>query len=384
MVQFHILTCSDKFIFPFLDEKAEKLFVLVKGSIRNYEMRSPEVVEEEYKKFLNEFNNENSQLHNERFVDGGMSPVQVSSPKTMSSSQPSHRGSSIKQHNPGTKGTNGPNVAQTSAFSFSNVTSSTVIASPGKRRGGGESHGDSPQKANILTTITVGNALKKFQKQSNPLQRVKLSPLKIGTPHLDRQEEVEQKASSFSLHLNLNLRKRPSLFVDPLAYRSANENVDEQFFRTFEDRSFKYFKGPILKVRPGACFSPCQKIGEEAFLSHEKITNGCPIAVEDSWVLVMKYKDFESIYEKIIASMNEKVDFLARAFRTFSRDVVTKVGYFFDKVALKHDQFVYKRGDPADSLYIIFKGEIEVATLIRFNPVSIYFPIFSDLERVIS
>lgn len=336
-------------------------------------MKPPEVVEEEHKKYLATYGYEVSSPYSNTLWPPSMNNPLI----TVGSNSPGLTGSPSK-------------VAPNSNFAV-HVQQQTNIqannSTPPPSAGGLNSHRGSHGLKKADTT--TGN--RSSSQNSNPPKLNKVITASMFSISLTKYDNTEKQGRLSAIKANMNIsplqiqattkvstgpkigspEKRQSIlsgFIskkviedsDVFGFRLPVESPDEKLFKTFEERAYKYFKGPILKVVGSRSFVARDKIAENTFLSEERVYNGCGVAVDDTWVLSLKYSAFENIYQTIISVMKDKIEAVARAFPAFPRDVIAKIAYLFEKIIMRHEQSVYKKGDVADSVYIVCRGEVEV------------------------
>lgn len=138
------------------------------------------------------------------------------------------------------------------------------------------------------------------------------------------------------------------------------ESFEEKVFSQFEDRRHRYFLGSALRMKPIASYTNGSIIGEKAFLSEEGLALTTVVLYEKCFFLTLTRKDYDLVFAEEMLRLKDKISFLQRVFPAAPKSQIAKVSYSFEKVTVRNEEFIYKEGDEAKSVFVVLKGEVQV------------------------
>jgi CRP-like cAMP-binding protein len=103
--------------------------------------------------------------------------------------------------------------------------------------------------------------------------------------------------------------------------------------------------------------------GEMALINKENKRQATIITTEPTTYLTLDRITYQRSLSKIdLRKINAKVEFLMQipCFKDQQKKNVAKFTHYLQKHSYIRNQYVYKEGDPADFVYIVYSGEFEL------------------------
>ena len=147
---------------------------------------------------------------------------------------------------------------------------------------------------------------------------------------------------------------------DPLVRLKAHRMIPNHKF-TFQEQSYDHadqlFFKKVLILNSGSSF------GELALLNKDSKRQATVICENDCVMATLNHSQFtKSLAISQLKRREKLADFFMKIplFNNQHRDSLIKFSYFCKKMKLRRYDKIYKIGQPANFVYIVYKGEFEV------------------------
>lgn len=181
----------------------------------------------------------------------------------------------------------------------------------------------------------------------------------LDTPSISVQQAGATNAKES--HSRQVFRTKTNLLMKATAFSKAAQMNNDLFelFSKFEDRKDIYIKNGVVTMKKVRNMGAGSYFGEVA-LSTDKPRSASVIAAEDVHVVSLTKDSYQSIFEKSIQALAVKAKFFETFFDNCGKELVNRIAYVFKERTYSYGQVVYSEGDPANEVFLVKQGEIQV------------------------
>ena len=156
---------------------------------------------------------------------------------------------------------------------------------------------------------------------------------------------------------------KEKIFNPEVKICTAKQNVDltyeEKLLILNEKVSNPYFTNGISTYKKVGYLRSGDFFGELALLFNQ-VRSASVIASEDLHVVTLSSSNYKDIFNSEIKNLWDKVEFFKLTFTDLSPVLVAKFCHLLEEKKFTHNDIIYKENDPADGIYIIKQGEVQV------------------------
>ena len=229
--------------------------------------------------------------------------------------------------------------------------------------------GFKPLGHSITRTATLNGVDSSAQQKSLPQSGVSVTSMEQleEVDSIDGEDESNTKTTNLpqddaplvenELRMFQELSRREKKFLSIV--RRAQEKHDEELFRQDEKHRQRYFLNEIFKYKLSRSLFRGDSFGESALgsVKHRETTL---LAADNVHLVTLTKHDLKTAMNDLKHSLIDRAKFFKGFLPDLEETEITNFCYYFSERSLKLKEIIYNQGDKAEMLYIVKSGEVKL------------------------